>query len=100
MDTDVKTFCTSMRNEMTTWKAKTYDLIKKAEEMSPSPDQKVKASIDDMKSMIDRIESTIGKLETQCPVHWGSEKAEIEQVMCDIRERWNEAASMSPDDFE
>jgi hypothetical protein len=90
---------------MTAWKAKTYDLIRQAEEMSPSPDQKVKASIDDMKAMIDQIENTLGKLETQCPVNWDSEKAEIEQVMCDMRERWNEAswneaAAMSPDDFE
>jgi hypothetical protein len=52
---EMKSFCSSIRNEMTAWKAKTYDLIRKTEEMSPSPDQKVKASIDDMKSMIDRI---------------------------------------------
>jgi hypothetical protein len=96
---EMKTYCSSMRNEMTAWKAKTYDLIRKAEEVSPSPDQKVKASIDDMKAMIDRIEQTLEKLEIQCPVNWDSEKAEIEQAMCDMRERWNEAAAMSPDDF-
>jgi len=100
MDTNVQTFCSSMRNEMTAWKAKTYDLIRRAEIASPAPDQKARASIDDMKSMIDGIEKTLGKLEVQCPVNWGSEKAEIEEAMCDIRERWIQASSMSPDDFE
>jgi len=97
---EMKTFCSSMRNEMAAWKAKTYDLIRKAEDMSPKPNQKVKASIDEMKGMISRIEGMLEKLERECPVKWDSEKAEIEQVMCDIQERWNEAASMSPDDFE
>ena len=97
---EMKTFCSSMRNEMTSWKAKTYDLIRKTEEMSPSPDQRVKASIDEMKTMIKRIEKTLERLETQCPVNWDSEKTEIEQVMCDMRERWNAAAAMSPDDLE
>ena len=89
----METFCSSMRDEMKAWKAKTHDLIRKAEEGSPSPDQKVKASIDDMKAMIDRIEQTLGRLEKECPVNWDTEKAEIEQGMCDMRERWNEACS-------
>jgi hypothetical protein len=97
---EMKTFCSSMRNEMTAWKAKTYDLIRKAEDMSPKPNPRVKASIDEMKGMISRIEGMLEKLERECPVKWDSEKAEIEQAVCDIQERWNEAASMSPDDFE
>ena len=97
---DVKTFCTEMRDEMTAWKAKTYDIIRKTERMSPSPNKKVRASIDEMKAMIDRIELTLERLEDQCPVNWDSEKAEIEQVICDMRERWSEAAAMSPDDLE
>jgi hypothetical protein len=97
---EIKTFCSSMRDEMTEWKAKTYDLIRKAQDRSPTPDQTVKASIDDMKAMIDRIEHTVARLEKECPINWDSEKAEIEQVMCDMRERWSEAAAMSPDDLE
>ena len=97
---EMETFCSSMRNEMTEWKAKTYDLMRKAEENSPAPDPKAKAAIDDMKSMIDRIQETIERLEKECPTHWDSERAEIERTMCGMRERWNETASASPDDFE
>jgi hypothetical protein len=97
---DLRTFCTDMRDEMNAWKAKTYDLIRKAEEMSPSPDQKVRASIDDMKAMIDRIEQTLGRLEKECPVNWDSEKNEIDQVVCDMKERWIVVEDLSPDDLE
>lgn len=97
---DIKTFCTGMRDEMTAWKAKTYDVMRKTEKISPSPDNKMKAAVDDMKAMIDRVELTLKRLEDQCPVNWDSEKAEIEQEMCNIQDRWNEAAAMSPDDLE
>ncbi len=97
---EAEAFCSSMRNEMTAWKAKTYDLIRRTKELFPDQDSKARAAIEDMKSMIDRIEQTLYRLEEQCPVRWESEKIEIDQAMCGIRERWNEAASLSPDDFE
>lgn len=97
---EMNSFCSSLKDEMTGWKAKTHDLITKSEGMSPGHNKKMAASIDDMKKMIDRIEQTLQRLERECPVNWHSEKDEIEQTMCELRERWNDTASYSPDDFE
>ena len=43
---------------------------------------------------------SLEKLEKECPTHWDSEKAELDQMICDIRERWSEASAASPDDFD
>jgi hypothetical protein len=34
------------------------------------------------------------------PVHRASEKAKLDQMIYDIRERWSEASDASPDDFD
>lgn len=86
-----------MRNEMTEWKAKTYDLIRETEGI---PGRRAKAAIDEMNAMIDRIQETLERLEKECPTNWDSEKTQIEETMCVMRERWSETASRSPDDFE
>jgi hypothetical protein len=96
----IEAFCTYMKDEMTAWKAKTYDLIRKVEKMPPDSDGNRAVAIDEMGAIFDKIEQTIGKLEKECPVHWESEKAELDQMICDIRERWSEASEMSPDDFD
>lgn len=97
---EMNSFCSALRDEMEGWKAKTHNLITKSEGMSPAHNRKMAASIDDMKAMIDRIEQTLQRLERECPVNWNSEKVEIEQAMCELRERWSDTASFSPDDFE
>jgi hypothetical protein len=97
---EMNAFCSFLRDEISSWKAKTHDLVAKAEGNSPGQNPKMTASIDDMKAMIDRIELTIQRLEKECPVNWDSEKIESDQTMCELRERWNDTASFSPDDFE
>ncbi|RJR41530.1 MAG: hypothetical protein C4576_17645 [Desulfobacteraceae bacterium] len=97
---EMNSFCSSLRDEMSGWKARTSGLITKSEAMSPAHNRKMAASIDDMKAMVERIEQTLKKLENECPANWDSEKGDIEQTMCELRERWNETASFSPDDFE
>jgi hypothetical protein len=97
---DIENFCTYMKDEMTGWKAKSYDLMRKMEKMSPGPDENRAASIAEMGAIIDRVEQILEKLEKECPVNWDAEKAELDHMICDIKERWSEASAASPDDFE
>ena len=97
---DIENFCTYMRDEMTGWKAKSYDLMRHMEKMSPGPDENRAASIAEMGAIIDRVEQLLEKLEKECPTHWDSEKAELDHMICDIRKRWSEASAASPDDFD
>jgi hypothetical protein len=42
----------------------------------------------------------ITRTSKRIPVRRASEKAELDQMICDIRERWSEALAASPDDFD
>jgi hypothetical protein len=97
---DIESFCTYMKDEMKSWKAKSYDLIRNMEKMSMGPDEKRAASIAEMGAIIERVEQILKKLETECPANWDSEKAELDNMICDIKERWREASAASPDDFD
>ncbi len=97
---EVNAFCSSLRDEMSGWRAKTQDIIRRTEGMSEGPGEKMKSSIDDMKGMIERIERTLERLERECPVGWDEERAEIERTVSALHARWNDTASYSPDDFE
>lgn len=97
---DVKTFCTYMRDEMGAWKARTQDLAQQMEKMWPEPDEERAASMDQMGAMIHKMEKMIESLERECPAHWDREKADLEAMICDMRERWTAASETSPDDFE
>ncbi len=97
---DIETFCTYMKDEMTVWKAKTYDLIRKVEKMATDSEGNKAISMSEMGGVFDKIEQTIARLEKECPANWDAEKVELDQLICDIRERWSEASAGSPDDFD
>jgi predicted nuclease with TOPRIM domain len=97
---DVKTFCGSLRVELTGWKAKTYDLIRKLEKMSGPERDKADQSLTDLHGLIDRIGEQIESLEKECPMDWSPEKKSLEKEMSDLEKKWETLAEMSPDDFE
>jgi hypothetical protein len=97
---DVTTFCVDLRQELTGFKAKAYDLLRAMDKRSSSGSEKAAASMDDLGRMIDQIEGKITQLEDRCPTDWGTERTELEAMVAELEEKWGEAAMMSPDDFE
>ena len=97
---DMDNFCTYMRDEIMGWKTISHDLMRNMKKMSAGPDENRTASIAEMGAIIDRVEQILGKLEKECPVNWDSEKAELDRMICDIREKWGESSAASPDDFD
>lgn len=97
---DVKTFCGSLRVELTGWKAKTYDLIRKLEKMSGEQREKADQSLQDLHGLIDQVGEQIESLEKECPIDWSPEKKTLEKGISDLEKKWEILAEMSPDDFE
>ena len=98
---DVKSFCDSLGQDLTVWKAKIYDISRALDRMPPGERKKVASSVNDLNNVMDNIASRIKKLARECPVDWGPEKTELEKRFeelkrkCDIT--WTD---VSPDDFE
>ena len=87
---DVQDFCKSMETEMTAWKAKLYDVMRKVDNLGSAEKEKVLPNIEDLhmylKEMSDRVES----LKTECPSDWSPMKKEIDEGSVDMRGKYEE----------
>ena len=87
---DVQDFCKSMETEMTAWKAKLYDVMRKVDNLGSAEKEKVLPNIEDLhmylKEMSDRVES----LKTECPSDWSPMKKEVDEGSVDMRGKYEE----------
>ena len=96
---EVKAYCSNMRGEVTSWKARINDLMQKLDKRSSGSEERPSGSINELGDMVDELERKIGQLETECPANWDEEKADIERIISGMLEIWQETVEMSSDDF-
>ena len=98
---DVLSYCDTLRQDLTVWKAKIYDIIRALDKV-PSPEkEKVASSLSDLHNVVDNIDGRILKLEKECPTDWGPEKIELEKRIRDLESKCDMIwADLSPDDLE
>ena len=77
---DVKDFCNGMEMELTAWKAKFFDAIRKAEKLGTADMEKAMAHINDIKIIVENMEEKIEQLKTECPSEWSPIKKEIDNA--------------------
>ena len=56
---DAKSYCDSVRIELTQWKAKLYDVIRKTESLSADHSHKVKPTVEELNSIVDDLNGRI-----------------------------------------
>jgi hypothetical protein len=81
---DVKDYCSGMEIELTAWKARLYDLLRKLSKQKKDDQAKVQSSIEDLHGIIAKLTERIEQLKTECPVDWSPEKKEIEDSYVDM----------------
>jgi cell division septum initiation protein DivIVA len=100
---ELKAYCTDMRAELALWKAKAYDLERTVYGKASQPDAAIAGPIGQLSDMIDDLGRKIERLDTECPATWDKEKAELERIISDMNEIWEDAwtraSEKSPDDF-
>lgn len=96
---EVKMYCSNMRTEIVSWKAKIFDMMQKMDKRSQGSESQSSNSIKMLSEMVDEIEKKIARLESECPADWSKEKADVDHVISDMNRIWEESLQMSPDDF-
>ena len=98
---EVRSYCEQLREDMTVWKAKIYDIIRRSEKAPSAERERFASSVDELNKIVDNIEGGIRKLEKECPLDWEPERAALEAKSKDLAKKsdrvWRE---LSPDDFE
>jgi hypothetical protein len=87
---DVKDYCKGMQMELTAWKAKLYDALRKFDKLGTGDKEKVFPNIEDLHIVVAELEDKICALEVECPSDWGSQKKEIEVANVNMRDKYEE----------
>ena len=67
---DVMDYCKSMETEMTAWKAKLYDTMRKVDKLGSAEKEKILANVEDLHILLEEMTDRVEKLKTECPSDW------------------------------
>lgn len=87
---DVKDFCAGMEMEMTAWKAKMYDAMRKIDKLGSAEKEKILMNVQDLNMILDDMAQRVEQLRTECPSDWSPVKKEIEEGHVDMRSKYEE----------
>ncbi len=87
---DVKDFCSAMESEMTAWKAKMYDAMRKIDKLGSAEKEKILMNVQDLNMILDDMAGRVEPLRTECPSDWSPVKKDLEQGSVDMRGKYDE----------
>ena len=81
---DVKDYCNGVEIELTVWKARLYDLLRRLRQVPEAEREKLAGSMEDMHKIISDLNARIEQLRTECPAEWSPQKKEIDDKYINI----------------
>ena len=87
---DVLDYCKGLENEMTAWKAKLYDVMRKVDKLGSAEREKVLPNIEDLHILLEEMSDRVNTLKTECPSDWSPVKKEIEDGSVDMRGKYED----------
>ena len=87
---DVLDYCKGMEAEMTAWKAKLYDVMRKVDKLGSAEKENILPNITDLHMLLEEMEDRVENLKTECPSDWSPVKTDIEDGYVDMRGKYEE----------
>lgn len=94
---DVKNYCANMEMELTSWKAKLYDVIKKIDQMPTGNKQRLLPHIEGFHMLMSELDERIVQLRTECPSEWSPVQKEIQVKLETLEKQFKEAKGVMHD---
>ncbi len=91
---DVKDFCDGLDAEMTAWKAKLYDVMRKIDRLGTAEKQKMLANVEDLHMLLTEMSDRVEQLRRECPADWSPVKKEIEEGGVNMRAKYEETMEL------
>lgn len=88
---DVMDYCNNVGIELTAWKAKLYDMIRKIDSLPSGDKEKMLGSVGDLHNVVTELEDRINSLKNECPTEWSPQKKEIDDAHIDMRSKYESA---------
>lgn len=75
---ELKDYCSNLSVELTAWKAKAYDIVRRLDKLSSGDKAKVIDQVRDLHILVEELENRIERLSKECPSEWSPDQLEIE----------------------
>lgn len=89
---DVQSYCDSLNIELTGWKAKVDDVVRKLDKVSSGDKEKVVPMVNELHMITEELGDRIERLQKECPTHWEPEKIELENKFSQLKIKWDEVS--------
>jgi len=97
---DVQSYCDNMVTELSVWKAKAYDLVRRFDKLSSGDKEKLGSQVNDLHIYIEELENRIARLRNECPTDWKADQIEMETKFGHLKGVMNDLhANFSPGDI-
>lgn len=87
---DVQDYCKGLEMEMTAWKAKLYDVMRKVDKLGSAEKEKVLPNIEDLHMFLEEMSDRVETLKTECPSDWSPIKKEIDDSSINMRGKYED----------
>jgi hypothetical protein len=90
---EVKDYCRNMEMELTTWKAKLYDVIRKFDQLSTGDKEEAYKDVNDLNILMTEMEDRLDTLRNACPTGWNpKDEKEFLGKMDDLEDQYKKLA--------
>jgi hypothetical protein len=76
--------------ELTAWKAKMYDVVRRVDKLGTAEKGKVLANVEDLHMLVTEMEDRVDKLNRECPTEWSPIKKDIDNAHVDMRSKYED----------
>jgi predicted nuclease with TOPRIM domain len=87
---ELQDYCNGLQFELTGWKAKVYDVVRRFDKMSSGDKTKAVPHINELHAIIEELTGRIERLNKECPTDWEHEKVAVEGKVSELNTRWEE----------
>jgi hypothetical protein len=88
---DARSYCDTVSHELTAWKAKIYDVIRRAEKLPAAGQRRAAPMIMELNAALDDLNERLGRLARECPAEFGPEREQIKSRLSAMKTSWKSA---------
>ena len=82
---EVQNYCDNVVAELSVWKAKVYDVVRRIDKVSSGDKAKLGDQVNDLHMLIGEIENRIDRLRRECPTDWEPDQIEMEAKFTQLK---------------
>lgn len=94
---DAKSYCDTINNQLTGWKATIYDTILATRKLKDTEKDKVQPLLDSLNGIIAELNESLEQLRTECPADWSPQKNKIDSKLGELKTTFEQLSKRMDD---